>query len=55
MNIFAWATNPIQDLRQIKPTSWNSCDHATSLADNSFGGIFVDNNAQLFMESSNCK
>ncbi len=55
MNIFAWAANPIQDLRQIKPTSWNSCDHATSLADNTFGGIFVDNNVQTLLEKSNCK
>lgn len=55
MNIFAWASNPIQDLRQIKPTAWNSCGHAMSLADNSFGGIFVDNNVQVLMEKSNCK
>jgi hypothetical protein len=54
MNIFAWATNPIQDLRQIKPTAWNSCGHAISLADKTVGGIFVDNNAQVLMEKSNC-
>jgi hypothetical protein len=55
MNIFAWASNPIQDLRQIKPTSWNSCDHATNLADNTLGGIFVDSNVQTLLEKSNCK
>ncbi len=51
MNFFAWSTSPIQDLRQIRPTTWSKCDKAVSFADNTFGGVFVDNNAPLFVKS----
>ena len=55
LDIFAWSRSPIQDLKQIKPTSWNNCGDATNFADNTLGGLFVDNNANLFNTKSNCK
>jgi hypothetical protein len=42
VNLFAWSESPIQDLRQVKPNQWNECGQATSLNDNTLGGIFVD-------------
>lgn len=47
VNAFAWSKQPIMDLRQIKPTAWNNCDQAISFADNTLGGIFVDNNVNV--------
>ena len=54
LNIFAWSEKLVQDLRQIKPTAWNQCDRATALVDNSFGGIFVDNNVSVLLDT-HCK
>lgn len=53
INAFAWSKSPIQDLRQIRPTTWNNCDYAANLADNSLGGVFVENNFNLFL-NQNC-
>lgn len=53
LNAFVWNKNPISDLRQIKPSTWNKCDQATSLVDNTLGGLLVDNNANLFLDT-NC-
>ncbi len=47
---FVWSKNPIKDLRSIAPTQWNECDEATSLVDNSLGGLFVEKNYHLFMD-----
>lgn len=55
INVFAWATNPIADLSQIKPQAWNNCDKATLLADNTVGGIFTENNAHLFLLKTTCE
>lgn len=44
VNIFAWSTKPIQNLRQVAPTAWTKCDRPAALADNSLGGLFVDQN-----------
>ncbi len=51
VNLFAWSTKPIQDLRQIAPVGWNSCGLATSLRDNTLGGMFVDNNYNVLMDT----
>ena len=51
VNLFAWSTNPIRNLRQVAPTKWNDCDLATSLQDNTLGGIFVDNNVPVVMKT----
>lgn len=49
VDVFAWSKNPIQDLRQIAPTTWDQCDQAVSLRDNSIGGMFVDNNYNVLL------
>lgn len=51
MDIFAWSQNPIKDLRQVMPISWNECDEATALQDNTLGGIFVENNAAQILKN----
>lgn len=51
IDYFALSRQPIQDLRQVRPTSWNRCDQVTSLADNTVGGIYADNNANLFLKT----
>lgn len=55
IDVFAWSRNPIADLRQIKPLGWNECDKATSIKDNTLGGIFVENNANIFVLKTNCQ
>lgn len=51
IDAFAWSKSPVKDLRQIKPTAWNQCDKATALVDNSFGGVFVDNNFNVLLDT----
>ena len=51
LNPFAIANNPIQDLRQIRPIEWNQCGQVTRLADNTLGGIYVENNQNLFLQT----
>lgn len=54
IDAFAWSKSPIQDLRQIRPTAWNQCGDAVALADNTLGGVFVDNNF-LSIINNDCK
>lgn len=44
MDFFAWSKTPVSDLRNIIP-KLDSHDCAQSIQDNTFGGVFVDNNA----------
>lgn len=53
LDLFKIFENPIQDLRQVKPTNWN-CDKANSFADNTFGGLFVENNANKYLLDTRC-
>lgn len=42
VDAFAWARNPIQDIKTLIPTEYNACDEATEHPDPTMGGIFVD-------------
>ncbi len=53
LDLFKIFENPIQDLRQVKPINWQ-CDNATSLADNTIGGLFVENNANRYLLDTRC-
>ena len=55
VDVFAWSKNPIADLRQVSPQGWNNCEQATSFKDNTLGGIFVENNANLFVLTTICQ
>lgn len=52
VDAFAWTKAPIQNLRHVMPNQWNNCDEATSLVDNTLGGIFVENNVNQFLQKS---
>jgi hypothetical protein len=54
LDLFAWSKSPIQDLRQVQPTAWSPCDKALSFKDNTLGGVFIDNNISVLLNSS-CK
>ncbi|WP_409478417.1 hypothetical protein [Pseudobdellovibrio sp. HCB154] len=55
VDIFAWSKNPMTDLRQVAPLGWNECGRATAIKDNTAGGIFVENNADVFVLKTNCQ
>ncbi len=49
IDYFAWSRNPVKDLRQLLPASYNKCGEAASLRDKTFGGIYPKGDAELFM------
>lgn len=51
VDYLAWARNPIQDLRQIAPLTYNRCGEAASLKDKTYGGLFPQGDAEKFMLS----
>lgn len=53
INAFNVFENPVQDLRQLAPIKYNAYDKVSELADKSFGGVFVDNDAEDFMLEKN--
>jgi len=55
INYLAMFRNPVADLRSIAPASYDKCDNALTLRDNSLGGIYPDNNASLFIDKKACK
>jgi len=55
LDIISFLNSPISDLRTISPQAFNQCDKATTFKDNTLGGLFVENNASLFLLESNCR
>jgi hypothetical protein len=49
VDYLAWFRNPPSDLKSIGPASFDSCGVVNKLYDPTFGGIFVDKNAEEFM------
>lgn len=49
VDYLAWARNPIQDLRQIAPLTYNRCGEPASLKDKTYGGMFPKGDAEKFM------
>lgn len=55
IDYLAWVKNPVQDLLTLAPKTTNSCGETTSLRDNTFGGMFVNGDAdKALVVSSNC-
>lgn len=54
LDAFAWSQSPIQDLRSIAPTAYSACGKIAAIKDNTLGGVLVDNNFSIFVDS-NCK
>lgn len=54
LDYMAWFKNPIQDLLAVAPKSFNSCGQATSLKDNTLGGLFVNGDADKLLAKINC-
>lgn len=50
VDAFAWSTKPMENLRSAFPSQWNECGKATSLRDNTLGGMFPENNAHILLE-----
>ncbi|NJL23796.1 MAG: hypothetical protein HC902_00510 [Calothrix sp. SM1_5_4] len=48
--IFKWAHAPVADLRQILPVGYDECG-ATAFRDDTFGGIFVNRDANRYLVS----
>lgn len=56
IDYLAWFKNPVQDLVSLAPKTTNSCGEATSLRDNTLGGLFVNGDAEkALIVSSHCK
>lgn len=56
IDYMAWFKNPVQDLMTLAPKTFNSCGEATSLRDNTYGGLFVNGDAdKMLVSSNNCK
>ena len=53
VDYLAWARNPPSDLKTIGPAGFDSCGVVNKLYDPTFGGIFVDKNAEEFMIDAN--
>jgi hypothetical protein len=45
LDYLAWFKNPVQDLLTLAPKTYNRCGQATSLRDNTMGGLFVNGDA----------
>lgn len=47
---WAWFRNPITDLKAIGPATFTSCGEVSSIIDKTFGGVFVNKDAESFVE-----
>lgn len=54
VDLFAWSRNPVKDLKALGPARYNECGEGEGLLDKTFGGFFVDGNAEDFIRSSKC-
>lgn len=52
---FAYFANPVQDLRQLFPATYDNCGNGTTLKDGTFGGMFPNGDADKLLETSNCR
>ncbi len=56
MDYMAWFKNPVQDLVTLAPKTYNSCGQATSYRDSTYGGVFVNGDADKYLVAINdCK
>lgn len=49
VNIFALFNNPVKDLRDLFPASWDDCGGVGSLKDKTFGGMYPNGDAEKIM------
>lgn len=54
VDAFAWFRNPVQDLKKLGPARYNDCGAGEGLLDKTFGGFFVDGNAENFVTFEKC-
>ncbi len=46
-------TQPLQDLREVRPSEYNDCGEIKKLSDDTLGGVFVDGDANTFLDKTN--
>ena len=49
VDYYALVKNPIQDIRELAPTSYSSCGKAETLKDKTLGGTFPSGDAETFV------
>jgi len=49
IDALAWARNPVQNLSQILPSSYDNCGNAVELPDATMDGVFVNADAYLYL------
>jgi hypothetical protein len=54
VDFFAWFRNPVKDLKSLGPVRYNECGEGEGLMDKTFGGFFVEGNAEDFISQSDC-
>ncbi len=55
VDIFSWIRKPVKDLKTLGPARFNECGEGEGLLDKTFGGFFVDQNAEDFVAFQKCK
>jgi len=45
-------SNPVKDLREIKPKSYNDCGNVLSFEDNTLGGVFINGDADDYLRKT---
>ncbi|MEQ1877042.1 MAG: hypothetical protein ABL958_10380 [Bdellovibrionia bacterium] len=51
VDYLAWARKPVADLRDIAPVSFNHCDKADRIKDNTLGGFYPNGDAEFFLDT----